>query len=272
MENNEFNFENRPAADSVPPVRIKKKSYSGVAMLAAAFFILSMGWFAYEERGNKKIEPEQVPVVKNDSEPYKVKPESPGGMEVPNADKTVYNAITSSHKADGDSIDKALEEITSNPEEPIKVAVPEKVQDADSETEADIENVTPPAVEQKTEAAKIEENKEEKTEIKKVVKLDQIPKSEEKAKKSETKKARAYKVQLGSYRTEKDVEKAWKTLKKKYPDLLGKLESSTESVKISGKGAFWRLQAGPIDIEPRAREICKKLSEKKQGCIVVRPQ
>jgi len=67
------------------------------------------------------------------------------------------------------------------------------------------------------------------------------------------------------------VQKNWAMLKRKHSDLLGKLGLSIQSVKLSGgRGAYYRMQAGPITSKSRATALCSSLKKRKQGCIVVR--
>ena len=66
------------------PTLITLTAFGGLAVLA---------WFAYQEGKNPTSE-EEVPVIKADKEPFKHAPENPGGEEIPNADKEVYNSFT----------------------------------------------------------------------------------------------------------------------------------------------------------------------------------
>ena len=56
-----------------------------------------------------------VPVINADPSPIKVRPESPGGMQVPNQDRLVYGVI------DGSSSQPRMERLLPNPEKPVEV-------------------------------------------------------------------------------------------------------------------------------------------------------
>ena len=77
-------------------------------------------------------------------------------------------------------------------------------------------------------------------------------------------------VQLGSFRTEGDVEKNWQIIKKKHGSLLGELQLNTQKADLGDKGIFYRLRVGSLSNESDARTLCKKLIEQKYGCFVVK--
>lgn len=83
-----------------------------VLTVVGGFFALA--YYAYQF-GSKPVDTSQLQVVKADATPYKEKPEDPGGMEVPNMDKTVYDSISGNQK---DNLPK-VERILPSPEEPI---------------------------------------------------------------------------------------------------------------------------------------------------------
>ncbi|HKX10699.1 MAG TPA: hypothetical protein VJN67_21035, partial [Stellaceae bacterium] len=78
---------------AVPYRRIKRRSHRGLAMaLALGVMALSAGalWVGYRlsvghtPSGN-------IPLIRADTDPVKVKPDDPGGMEIPNRDRFVFN-------------------------------------------------------------------------------------------------------------------------------------------------------------------------------------
>src|SRR6202035_4929897 len=79
----------RPA---MPYRRIKRRSHRGLAVvLALAVMALSAGalWVGY--RLSLGRQGGEVPLIRADSDPVKVKPDDPGGMEIPNRDRFVFN-------------------------------------------------------------------------------------------------------------------------------------------------------------------------------------
>lgn len=97
-----------PAAASEPPAR---KRWLGLLLgvLALAAFV-AVVWFAYD-RGLSSAYREEVPTIRADSGPIKVKPDNPGGLVVPNQDKLVLNQP-------GQSGEEPVERLLSEPEAP----------------------------------------------------------------------------------------------------------------------------------------------------------
>ena len=65
---------------------------SFVAVLSVAAFAGGL-WFAYQQglrHGGALTAAADVPLIRADERPTKVKPENPGGMEVPDRDKLIY--------------------------------------------------------------------------------------------------------------------------------------------------------------------------------------
>ncbi len=82
-----------------------------------------------------------------------------------------------------------------------------------------------------------------------------------------------FKVQLAALREEDGAMKEWTRLKKRHSDLLGSLEPSVMRADLgANKGVFFRLRAGPLAGEAAAKKLCEQLSERKVGCLVVRPE
>jgi hypothetical protein len=78
-------------------------------------------------------------------------------------------------------------------------------------------------------------------------------------------------VQLASMRTAEDATRAAERLQRSHPDLLGKLTVNVVRADLGSRGTFFRVQAGPLADEGGAKELCRKLSAQKVGCIIVRP-
>jgi cell division septation protein DedD len=80
----------------------------------------------------------------------------------------------------------------------------------------------------------------------------------------------SYGIQLGAFKSSADAaHHRWAHLDKEYPKLLAGL-SPTVSPKKSASGTLYRLQVAGLT-EKHAREICKSLKSKSQGCILIHP-
>ncbi|MCB2081103.1 MAG: SPOR domain-containing protein [Rickettsiales bacterium] len=83
---------------------------------------------------------------------------------------------------------------------------------------------------------------------------------------------KGFKVQLGSFRDMASLRTGWNNIQKRHPKQMGGLVQTVEKIVLPGKGTFYRLQAGFIAREADARQLCKALISRKQGCLVVRPK
>jgi cell division septation protein DedD len=80
----------------------------------------------------------------------------------------------------------------------------------------------------------------------------------------------AYRIQLGAFSGgEKQAMGEWRRLQREFPQLLNGLSPSVKFATTSS-GHLYRLQAGATD-EARARDICSKLQDQGQACVVVPP-
>ncbi len=77
-------------------------------------------------------------------------------------------------------------------------------------------------------------------------------------------------VQLLASRSQSDALGAWKQLQTRNGDLLGGLDSSIARADLGDRGVFYRLRAGPIDSEARAKSLCSALAGRKVSCLIVR--
>ena len=76
-------------------------------------------------------------------------------------------------------------------------------------------------------------------------------------------------IQLGSVRSDAEAHTEWKRLQGRHADVLGGLSLTVTRADLGEKGVYYRLQAGPVD-ESRARGICAHLQSQNVGCQLVR--
>jgi hypothetical protein len=82
-----------------------------VVMLAVAGFF-GLAWYAYRNGGDT-VDEKDVELIKAEKTPVKEAPANPGGMQIPNQDKTVYGLIS------GKTEKPVVERILPAPEEPL---------------------------------------------------------------------------------------------------------------------------------------------------------
>ena len=88
-----------------------------LAILVGLSVILGGAWIGFGPRIMAMIDGEgdEVPVVEADASPVKIRPESPGGMQVPNQGRLVYGVV------DGTASQPRIERLLPTPEKPVAV-------------------------------------------------------------------------------------------------------------------------------------------------------
>jgi hypothetical protein len=77
-------------------------------------------------------------------------------------------------------------------------------------------------------------------------------------------------VQLAAVSTPEQAQAAWSRLRGNNGDLLAGLSPSYARTDLGAKGVVYRLRAGPVQGETRARALCAQLSGRNVDCMVVR--
>ena len=250
--------------------------------LIAAVLVLAAGagggWYAMDDWGPGDGEP-KIPLIRAAAGPVKVRPESPGGMKVPDRDKLVYGRMQGNEEI------PLVERLLPEPEQPLPPpAKPEGVKmqpapdDASApEGEAVPEEATAPpespaAAKPRPEPPPAAPSRVPTPEEVLAAKPPQAAPPPAEIKKPEPKKA-DYKVQLAAIRSPQLAQQEWKRLRSKHTDLLGRLDLSVSRADLGpSRGIFFRLRAGPLPDETAARALCAKLAQRKVGCLVVPPE
>lgn len=260
---------------------------AGAVALAALGGFAGIVWYAYDlgiRAGSESV----APLIKAEEGPAKIRPEEPGGMEVPYQDKLVYDRLAP------DQAEPPAERLLPPPEAPLPppqaaeppppvaapldsagVQVPEPPPPSPLialiETEvpksavpppltAGIETAAPEAV-PTTPAPEVAASQEAAPakEAESVTDLTAAP-------------AESYRVQVAAVRSSEAAYGGWQRLQAQHKDLLGKLKLTVQRVDLGPeKGVFYRVQAGPLADKAAARDLCTKLSLRRVGCLIVRP-
>ena len=259
---------------------------SGIALAAV------VGWFVLSPRyaGEDTAE---IPVIRRPQTAIKVQPSEPGGMEILNQDKSVYDII---EKKDNSA--PVVENPLPPPEEPKPQAI----------VQAPVVAVEPLPVEQKAEeilkTAEIKKAPEPQAVKNEQPPAPEVPLSQiaaaqptpaasevkepapapEPAKvavpaKEEVKAADAapavsaaqttgpWTVQLISSPNRKSVDSAWNGLEKKYASLSGQ-PHEVEAADLGAKGTFYRLFAGAFADRAGADKLCNDIKALGGTCLV----
>lgn len=258
-----------------------------------------VGWFilAPQYSNNGSVE---IPVIRRPQTAVKVQPSEPGGMEILNQDKSVYDII---EKKDNEPV---VENLLPPPEQPrLPEIVPSQpvVQPAQqvAENQLQINDVVSEKVISAAPVAPVKEDRpiaapanaqtgdapESKViGLKNMVQQENIKAAQapavvavpektpaiaqtEPAKAATPKKAVAgmWQIQLMSSPNKQAVEKAWLSLSKKYKMLQGQ-PYEIEAADLDFDKTFYRLKAGAFANKAGADELCKDIKALGGTCIV----
>ncbi len=230
-----------------------------------------VGWFVLSPQYAADT-PGEIPVIRRPKDAIKVQPADPGGMEIRNQDKTVYNIIDK--KGAGDT--PAVETILPPPEEPqLPIIVPEA---EPAEPPAPAVPSTEKTIAAAEEIIKAETMPPAKEPVKKI-KPEPVPApaptpqapapqpTPEKISIPAKAAAGSWQVQLMASTNRNAVAGSWASLSKKYP-VLKNLPYEIETADLGAKGIFYRLQAGAFSDRNGADALCKEIKSLGGSCIV----
>ncbi len=86
---------------------------------------------------------------------------------------------------------------------------------------------------------------------------------------SRAKAASAWRIQIAAVASTKAAKKEWRRIAAANEDLLSKLKLDIRRADLGARGVFYRVQAGTLESESEARDVCKALLERKVTCFVV---
>ena len=226
---------------------------------------------------------DEIPVIMPTSNPVKVVPDAPGGMEIPDQDKVIYDRLRQQ------TLDSKIESLFPEAEQPVAPPVEEGMllQTEDQEMPSEIPAPIEPKPTIVTEELDLSEDSPSETiivEKEPEVKVATPAKKNttqptQQAKKQPVKKEKTvnqktaatttetWSVQLMSSTNKATVQSAWPTLQKKHSALLSGLSHSIVEAKIPGKGTYYRLRVGKFASRDQAAALCTKLKQKKQDCV-----
>jgi cell division septation protein DedD len=246
------------ARDEEAPRRPRRVLATVLALLIMGLFSGGL-WFAYVH-GNRHPADEAgsggVPLIRADDRPTKVKPEQPGGMEIPDRDKLIYSPTR-----------KVVEHLLAPPEKPMPRPAP-------SSTPPQTEPARPSTGTMPPASGSPEDPPA----------LTQMPQPQQQATAPSGRPAQATpgpskpaaaqvagtRLQLGSLRSEDAARQEWERIKRKNSDLLGSLSATPVRADLGDKGIYYRIQAGPIADPTAAERICGELKQRSIGCIIAR--
>jgi len=207
-------------------------------------------WFAYQQgikRGGVITGVADVPLIRADERPTKVKPEKPGGMEVPDRDKLIYTQKRA-----------AVEHLLPPPEK----QMPQPTAPATAAPSASPPPGPVPAGAGAANPAPLAQPQQPAG--KPPAKAEAAATA---AKLAAVQKTGGTRVQLASVRSEEAARQEWDRIRRANPDLLRSVSATPVRADLGDKGVFYRLQTAPI---ADADRICGELKRRNIGCIIAR--
>lgn len=263
---------------------------SPLFIILTALVLMAFGavvWVAYQQ-GMKQGDRGAPQVIVAEPGPIRVAPENPGGVEVPDQDKQIYERIAGAEAAA--PVEEALAPPPEQPRDlplpPAKpdakavvappAAVPAEPAPADPGAAEEGDNVLAAADEQMAAVAQpsAEQVKAEEAARKQAAeltaKIEEVdPGAADAAAKSAA--SGAFVVQIGAYKQDAEAAGQWQSLKKKHGDLLGSLKPDIKRVDLGEKGVWYRLRVGPFATRADAIAKCEVLRSRGGSCIVGAP-
>lgn len=257
----------------VSPDEIEEKNFSSmklhviaIVIFVGVLLIVLAGFFFFgddsaEQQGNDVI------TITATSDPVKVRPEQPGGMNIPDQDKLVYGRIRSNN------VNTKVESLFPEAEQPVMpntLAIEKNAPTSDFVPMDKAKGYNPldeaptpqvaADVAQPDVAPKIEEVP--------LRKASEMPAPRvQKAAIADDGDAQGWAAQLMSSSNKQTVEKAWPGILSKNKSLLSNMSHNIVKADIPGKGTFYRLKVGNFKTRDMAAALCAKLKANKQDCI-----
>lgn len=267
----------------VPMPHSMVRLLSIVAGVIVLTIISMVAWAVWPSGSDQE---DSVPVVRADEAEYKVQPDEPGGMPIPNKDSTVFESM-----GDSASGEKKTENLLEDQEQPMKKEVVFEESAENNSEDTPPPTPTPVAVDEPK--AKVEESapastvpketpKEEAkpTPVKEDVKVEkkktniiETLKEEAGTQKETTAKAKpaakgSVYIQLAAVKSEADTKSKWAKLQSTYPSLKS-LSMRSQKADLGAKGIFYRIQAGPLSAAA-ANSTCAKIKSAGGACIIAK--
>jgi hypothetical protein len=220
---------------------------SVVALVVVGVFAGGL-WFAYQQglrHGGSSTGVADIPLIRADERPTKVKPENPGGMEVPDRDKLIYTQKRAT-----------VEHLLPPPEKPMprptapSAAPPSGVPQPPLVTAAAGASNPASPVQSQQPASKPP------------AKVGPAP-----AAAAKPQLTGGTRIQLASVRSEEAARQEWDRIRRANPDLLGSVSATFPRADLGEKGVFYRLETAPI---ADAERVCGELRRRNVGCIIAR--
>ena len=248
-------------------------TFAGIALAGV------VGWFVLAPQYAQTEK--EIPIIRRPQTAIKIKPENPGGMDIPNQDKNVYSIV---EKKDVDNT--VVENLLPKPETPKLPDIVPEVSDVDTNAD-NLDQIVDEVSETKTaetvsKTDSLEKNvktsnnnvpdkpadllADSKNNKETAVKTEKIVSAKtETPVAAEVEPAKTinggWQIQLIASKNKAAVEKTWTDLSGKFADLR-KLSHEIQASDLGTQGMFYRLRAGSFASKTEAAQVCAALKAK----------
>ncbi len=276
--------------------RRKPRNWGWLKLVLVLAILGGGGYGAYKKWGEDFLRPtgDDIPTVRAVDGPFKVRPETPGGADVPNRDKEVYGLLERDKAGKGKAVTESLSPRPEAPmRPPLTATPPSSVASEESspqmtigpgesdDDETEMVEVKPDGVSAASQAAPAAPSAASPSPNQVRSAAPPPPPPPPPAVKSEEQiatapatsiPARAFKIQLGAVRTEAAAWVEWDKMRKTYASVLGRLALNIERADLGTKGVYFRIQAGPFNDRAAADAACQEMARQKIPCLPIRPE
>lgn len=267
---------------------------AGFVLLVAVMAFALVAWFGFRDDGDAQTAAggQAVPIVRAPDGPDREKPEDPGGVDVPDRDKQVYDTFKPAAERGEMTVERllpAVEAPLAEPEPEPEIEPEQEPQpDPVAETAAPADRDTAPAdtgpvgaepaivVEERPAEPAPEEKEADTGSSPPPVRPEPAAKAEPKPAEQPAVAAPAvdsdgpWQAQIAALREEADAMATWQRVQNRHEALLGDLRPTVTRVDTGANGVFYRLRTGGFASREAARAFCDRLKDRGQDCIAVK--
>lgn len=250
-------------------------TFAGIALAGV------VGWFVLAPQYAETEK--EIPIIRRPQTAVKIKPENPGGMDIPNQDKNIYNIVEkkdvnntvvenllpkpetpklpdivpeiSDVNENADNLDQIVDEVSSNKASELAEKTAPAAVDAPTASNSNV-----PAKPADLLADNLADNIKTKPAA-----IEKAPapliKEEKTAAAAVPADAGGWQIQLIASKNKAAVEKTWVDLSSKYADLK-KMPHEVQTSDLGAQGMFYRLRAGSFADKAAAVQACNDLKAK----------
>lgn len=225
--------------------------YKFLSVIFSLFFFVYLSWYAYNTQV-VTVDPKDLPIIKL-SHQIKFKPENPGGIEIANLDKGIYDYISGRQSSKEVVASYSKEEPMSKTE--MMSIVNKTMPRTQSQTKVKEEAIQAALIGEPVK----KELKNLVLEEKKVTPIiNQVTALPEK---------KHYYIRVAKLKSDKVYDQAWDIIIKKHYIALKGLKGKLY-IEKNGNEKLYYIHVGPVNSKADANDICKKIIANGGGCTL----